>query len=145
VHPRREQPEEFDYGQWMPVSMWDQTPGTYTRYGDVRELTRAVDDRYVIMGSGDEIRLEFDARALPRLPAGWKRDFLLLVDGWSKDGDLNTAHAQSVEPLPFHRMSSYPYPAHERFPDTPEHRAWREEYNVRPALRLMPPLVKRGD
>ncbi len=144
VHPRREQPEAFDYERWMPVSMWDQTPGTYTRYGDVSELTRAVDDRFVIMGSGDEIRLEFDARSLPPLRAGWKRDFLLLVDGWSKDGDPNTAYAQSVEPLPFHGMSSYPYPAGEHFPETSAHRAWRKEYNTRPAMKLMPRL-KRAD
>ncbi len=142
---KREQPEAFDYQQWMPVSMWDQTPGTYTRYGDVRELMRATDDRYVIMGSGDEIRLDFDARSLPPLPAGWKRDFLLLVDGWSKDGDPNTAYGESVEPLPFHGMSSYPYPANERFPDTPAHRAWREEYNTRPAMKLMPRLIRRAD
>jgi len=143
--PAREQPEQFDYSQWVPAAMWDQTPGMYTRYGDVRELTLAADDRYVIMGSGDEVRLEFDARSLPPLPAGWKRDFLLLVDGWSKDGDPNTAFAESVEPLPFHGMSSYPYPPNEHFPDTPAHRAWRAKYNTRPAMKLIAPLVKRAD
>ncbi|HWR49824.1 MAG TPA: tetratricopeptide repeat protein [Bryobacteraceae bacterium] len=145
VHPTREQPEAFEYQEWMPVSMWNPTPGLYTRYGDVRELMVAADDRYVIMGSGDEIRLSFDAEAYPALPTGWKRDFLLLVDGWSKDGDLNTAYAQSVEPLPFHGMSSYPYPAGERFPDTLQHREWREKYNTRPALKLIKPLVRRAD
>ena len=48
----------------------------------------------VIMGSGDEIRLRFSAAGLPPLPAGWKRDFLLLVDGWAKDADANTAFSQ---------------------------------------------------
>ncbi|MGH9362046.1 MAG: hypothetical protein ACRD2T_09020 [Thermoanaerobaculia bacterium] len=95
----------------------------------------------MIMGSGDERRLCFDARALPPLPPGHRRDFLLWVDGWAKDGDANTAHSQSVEPLPFHGMSQYPYPAGERFPDGPEHRAYRERYNTRPALRLLRPLV----
>ncbi len=145
VDPQRRQPEEFDYSRWMPVSMWNQTPGLYTRYGDVRELTAAVDDRYVIMGAGDQIRLAFDARALRPVAPGWKRDFLLLVDGWSKDGDLNTAFSNSVEPLPFHAMSSYPYPPGERFPDTPAHRAWREKYNTRPAIRFLRPLVKQAD
>ena len=47
---------------------------------------------------------------------GWARDFLLLVDGWAKDRDANTAHGQSTEPLPFHAMSQFPYGANEQFP-----------------------------
>ncbi|MFY9822847.1 MAG: FG-GAP-like repeat-containing protein [Thermoanaerobaculia bacterium] len=140
IHPERLQPEGFDYQTFMPVSEWNPTPGLYTRYGDVRELLGDVDDRLVIMGSGDEVRLRFDARALPRLPAGWRRDFLLKVDGWAKDADANTAFSQSVEPLPFHAMSRYPYPASERFPDDEAHRAYRAHYNTRPALRLIRPL-----
>jgi hypothetical protein len=137
IHPERKQPESFDYQTWMPLSMWNPTPGLYTRYGDVRPLLDEVDDRLAIMGSGDEIRLLFDARELPPLPAGWARDFLLFVDGWAKDGDANTAYSQTVEPLPFHGMSRYPYGPGERFPDGPEHRLYREHYNVRPALRLL--------
>ncbi|HVF58529.1 MAG TPA: FG-GAP-like repeat-containing protein [Thermoanaerobaculia bacterium] len=140
IHPERKQPESFDYQSWMPVSMWNPTPGLYTRYGGVRELLAEVDDRMVVMGSGDELRLRFDARALPPLPPGHRRDFLLWVDGWAKDGDANTAYSQTVEPLPFHGMSQYPYPESERFPDGPEHRAYRERYNTRPALRLLRPL-----
>jgi hypothetical protein len=93
----------------------------------------------VILGSGDEIRLRFSA-ALPPPPAGWTRDFLLKVDGWAKDRDPNTAFSTSVEPLPFHAMSRYPYPAGEHFPDDAEHRRYRREYNTRPALRLIRPL-----
>ena len=140
IHPERKQPESFDYHTWMPVSMWNQTPGLYTRYGPVRSLLGAVDDRFVIMGSGDELRLAFDAVALPPLPPGWERDFLLEVDGWAKDGDANTAFSQAVEPLPFHGMSRYPYPEGEAFPDGPEHRRWRATYNTRPALELLRPL-----
>ncbi|HSS75288.1 MAG TPA: FG-GAP-like repeat-containing protein [Thermoanaerobaculia bacterium] len=140
IHPERKQPEGFDYQTFMPVSEWNPTPGLYTRYGDVRELLADVDDRLVILGSGDEVRLRFDAKALPRLPAGWRRDFLLKVDGWAKDADANTAFSQSVEPLPFHAMSRYPYPPGEHFPDDEAHRAYRAQYNTRPALRLIRPL-----
>jgi len=73
------------------------------------------------MGSGDELQLAFGAASLPAIPAGWKRDFLLLVDGWAKDADANTAFSQSVEPLPFHGMSRYPYPAGEHYPDDAAH------------------------
>ncbi|MBI4874375.1 MAG: ASPIC/UnbV domain-containing protein, partial [Acidobacteria bacterium] len=131
VHPRREQPEEFDYARVSPVSQWNPTPGLYTRYGDVRELVATVDDRFVILGSGDELHLSFDAAALPPLPAGWARDFLLRVDGWSKDGDANTAHSGSVEPLPFHAMSGYPYRASEHYPDDHLHRTYLATYNTR--------------
>ena len=70
-----------------------------------------MDDKLIVMGSGDELKLRFRADALPALPAGWRRDFLLKVDGWAKDRDPNTAYSSSVEPLPFHAMSVYPYPS----------------------------------
>lgn len=145
IHPQRAQPEMFDYGRVSPVSMWNPTPGTYTRYGDVRELLEAEDDRYVIMGSGDEVRLRFRSADLPALPEGWRRSFLLKLDGWNKDGDFNTAYSQSVEPLPFHGMSRYPYPESERFPDTEAHRRWREAYLMRPARPLIPTLSRTSN
>ena len=140
IHPERKQPDTFFYDAVSSDSFWNPTPGLYTRYGDVRGLLRDVDDRLVILGSGDEIRLRFPAE-LPPLPAGWTRDFLLKVDGWAKDRDANTAFSNSVEPLPFHAMSRYPYPAGEYFPDDAEHRRYRREYNTRPALRLIRPLA----
>jgi hypothetical protein len=145
IDPERRQPEAFDYGGWSPVAMWNPTPGLYTRYGEVAELLATIDDRLVILGSGDEVALSYDAGALPPLPAGWRRDLLLLVDGWAKDGDANTAHSQTVEPLPFHGMTRYPYPPDERFPDGPVYRRWRETYNTRPALRLLRPLRAERD
>lgn len=140
IHPLRQQPERFDYQRVMMSTMWNPTPGMYTRYGEVRELLAAVDDLLVVMGSGDEVELGFDATKLPALPSGWRRDFLLLFDGWAKDADANTAFSQTVEPLPFHAMSRYPYPEGERFPDDELHRRWREETLTRPALRLLRPL-----
>lgn len=140
VDPERKQPETFDYASVSPFSNWNPTPGRYTRYGDVRELVREADDRPVVMGSGDELELWYDAGRLPSLPAGWSRDFLLLVDGWAKDADANTAFSQSVEPLPFHGMSRYPYPAAETFPRDARHNRYLQEFNTRPALRLIQPL-----
>jgi tetratricopeptide (TPR) repeat protein len=140
VDPERKQPEFFDYAAVAPFSNWNPTPGYYTRYGDVGELVQAADDRLVVMGSGDELQLWYDAAGLPGVPQGWVRDFLLLVDGWAKDADANTAFSQNVEPLPFHGMSSYPYPAREDFPQDEIHRRYRQAYNIRPALRLIRPL-----
>src|SRR5438445_57197 len=137
IDAERRQPESFDYMKTMPLSMWNPTPGLYTRFGDVTPLLREVDDRLVVMGSGDEIGLLFPAAVLPPLASGWKRDFLLLVDGWAKDADANTAFSQSVLPLPFHSMSRYPYPASEHFPVDAEHAEYQRDYNTRPALRLI--------
>jgi hypothetical protein len=113
----------------------------YTRYGDVRELVTSIDDHLLVMGSGDEVILQFPSTGLPSVPSGWKRDFLLLVDGWAKDADANTAYSQSVEPLPFHKMSAYPYGKDEHFPDDAAHREYLRRYQTRPALRLIRPLT----
>ena len=100
-----------------------------------------VDDRPVIMGSGDELNLEYPTEKLPALPQGWSRDFLLFVDGWAKDADPNTAFSQSVTPLPFHGMSAYPYKPAEHYPDDPDHQRYIRDYLTRPALRLIRPLA----
>jgi Tfp pilus assembly protein PilF len=143
IDDARQQPESFDYQAMRTTSMWNPTRGNYTRYGAIEKLLYAPDDRMVIMGSGDEMRLRFRAN-LADPPAGWKREFLLLVDGWAKDADANTAFSQSVLPLPFHGMSSYPYPASEHYPNDREHTEYEREYNTRPALRLIRALTGDG-
>lgn len=139
----RTQPERFDYQQVSATSNWNPTPGLYTRFGDVRGLLASEDDRYVIFGAGDEIALRFPAAGLPVLPSGWTRDYLLLVDGWAKENEANTAFGDSVAPLPFHAMSGYPYGEDEVYPRTPEQRSDVERLHTRPAMRLLRPLVAR--
>jgi len=106
----------------------------------VTDLMTKIDDRMVVMGSGDEIRLNFSAARLPVLPKGWTRDYLLLVDGWSKDADANTAFSDRVQPLPYHAMSQYPYKKNERYPQDAVHLQYVHDYLTRPALRLIRPL-----
>ncbi len=139
VDQAHRQPERFLYDEVRPVSNWNPTPGLYTRYGNVLPLVTAVDDRMVILGSGDELTLEFSSGGLPAIPAGWKRDFLLLVDGWAKDSDANTAFSESVDALPFHGMSGYPYKK-SSYPSDEYHKRYEREYVTRPALRLLRPL-----
>ena len=105
--PDRRQPDvPRHYDQLSgPGPKWRDLEGYYTRYGDVRELLGQTDDRYVIMNAGDEIVLRFAAPALPA--AGWTRDFVLVGDGWVKDGDFNTANSQTVRPLPSHAIRHY--------------------------------------
>ncbi len=141
VPDRQDLPLFFDWDKVAMEPRWDQHPGDYTRYGAVGPLLTAVDDQYVIMGSGDALTLRFDASKLPPVPEGHVRDYLVFLDGWAKDRDHNTYEALEVEPLPFHAMSGYPYPDTESFPDTPEHRAWRAEWNTRPAHRWVVPMA----
>ena len=104
-HLREEIPETPVYGKIANVTArWRDLVGYYTRFGDVRELLTAVDDRYVIMNAGDELRLRFDAPAAPR--AGWTRDYVLVGDGWNRDGDFNTRDSKTVQPLPSHRPAN---------------------------------------
>ena len=111
---------------------WPDLAGDYTRYGDVRELLAASDDRYVVMKGGDAVRLEFDASGLRPPPSGWTRDWLLVLDGWDKDGDKNTVAGQTVEPLPFHGMDDARYgDPSQRYPDDGEHRRFRRDYLTR--------------
>jgi Tfp pilus assembly protein PilF len=84
---------------------WRDLSGYYTRYGDVRELLAQIDDRYVIMNSGDELALRFPEAPPP--PAGWVRDFVIVGDGWIKDGDYNSTFSETVLPLPHHSERNY--------------------------------------
>jgi hypothetical protein len=124
-------PHGLDYGEVAAEPPWLPLPGRYTRYGDVRELLTAPDDRSVILAAGDELALRFDATALPAVPAGWLRTVFLESHGWDKDADHNTWEAQRLEPLPFRAMSGYPYGPGESFPETPALRRYREEWLTR--------------
>ena len=110
---------------------WRDLEGFHTRFGDVRELLLGVDDRYVIMNAGDELRLAFPEAAAPR--PGFVRDFVLVGDGWEKDGDYNTVASRTVLPLPTHRSAKY-VRGTGRLEDDPvyqRHRADFERYHTR--------------
>jgi hypothetical protein len=104
---------------------WRDLEGFHTRFGDVRELLQAVDDRYVIMNAGDELRLAFP-EAPPAAP-GFVRDFVLIGDGWEKDGDYNTVASRTVLPLPTHRSSKY-IRGTGRLEDDPVYQQHREDF-----------------
>ena len=110
---------------------WRDLEGFHTRFGDVRELLLAVDDRYVIMNAGDELRLTFPEEPAPR--PGLVRDFVLVGDGWEKDGDFNTVASRTVLPLPTHASPGYA-PGSGRLEDDPvyqRHRRDFERYHTR--------------
>jgi tetratricopeptide (TPR) repeat protein len=124
-------PEEPRYVLAGTTPRWLDLEGYHTRFGDVRELLAGVDDRYVIMNAGDEIRLRFGEA--PRPAPGLTRDFLLVGDGWVKDGDFNTGFSRTVLPLPSHASAAYDVPP-QRIEDDPVYRRHLrdfEEYHTR--------------
>jgi FG-GAP-like repeat/Tetratricopeptide repeat/ASPIC and UnbV len=102
-------PEVPDYNHLEGSKQrWRDLIGYYTRYGDVNELLAKVDDRYVIVNSGDEMSLRFPEQPAPA--SGWLRDFVILGDGWIKDGDFNSTFSKTVLPLPYHAKDVYNTP-----------------------------------
>ncbi|MDT4968885.1 MAG: hypothetical protein QOJ64_3622 [Acidobacteriota bacterium] len=104
--PNASSPQVPDYNRIASSKqIWRDLIGYYTRFGDVRELLKTADDRYVIMNAGDEMNFRFRALAPPA--EGWMRDYLIVGDGWIKDGDLNTGFSKTVLPLPRHSEQNY--------------------------------------
>jgi hypothetical protein len=106
---------------------WRDLIGYYTRYGDIRELLSAVDDRYAILNAGDEIALRFPVPSAQ--PTGWKRDFVWIADGWEKDGDFNTGYSKTVLPLPYHGMKGFDRPPG-RLEDDPVYRRFPNDWRI---------------
>ncbi len=73
---------DYDYVDPAPLAWFS---GKLTRYGDVAGLLRSDDDRLCVVGPGDEIRIEFDAKSLPALAGGLDAElrpsFLWLLQG----------------------------------------------------------------
>ena len=78
----------------------------------------------MIMNVGDELRLRFTAPG--PAPAGW-RDFVLITEGWVKDGDFNTAHSKTVGPLPAHDTPDYAPDASPALEDDPVYHRYQDD------------------
>jgi FOG: TPR repeat len=128
----------YSYAKRSRTGPYARAAGNYTRYGDVKLLLGAADDRFVIFSSGEGLKLDFDARRLPALPAGWARDYFFMADGFEKDMDFYAAHAFTVEPLPKHGMKPYPYAAGQEYPSDAAHLGYELEYNTRSRSGRMP-------
>lgn len=129
--PDGRRPRIYDYRIIDQQAPWKTHLGNYTRYGDVRELLTAADDRYVITRNGDELQVDFDSRQLPPLKSGWRRTWLLYADGFGKDMDLHSARPETIGALPFHGIKGDPDGAGGRLPLTEGWLDYFEKYNTR--------------
>jgi hypothetical protein len=127
VRPDGGSPVSYDDAQTdrVAVTKWK---GNLTRLGEVTELLRAADDRFVLCGPGDEITVRFDAKGLPELPVGWARSFVLRTRGYCKDTSTTTVTGGEVGPLPFRAMANYPH-----FGAVPPPATDAEKWHTRPA------------
>ena len=122
---------QYVYEKVSATGPYTRPTGTYTRYGDVLPLLTATDDKLVVFGSGDEVRLDFDPSNLPVLPDGWVRDYFFAANGYEKDMDFYAAEGNYVAPLPFFSMGEYPYAPKKSFPLDDAHVNYLLEYNTR--------------
>lgn len=102
--------------------------GSFTRYGNVDSLLLAADDMYVIGRQGDSVQLEF-AKAAP-VPNGMVRDYFIVASCWFKGQGLPYVPF-TVNSLPFHNMTGYPYPSTEKYPIDPSYNSYLSQYNTR--------------
>src|SRR5947207_7820623 len=132
----------YSYSHRSMAGPYAPAAGNYTRYGDVFDLLRASDDRFVVFGSGEGLKLDFDPKQLTALPTGWVRDYFFYADGFEKDLDFYAAHAFTVEPLPRHSLLPYPYSEGRDYPADAEHLGYQLEYNTRSRSERMPPSLR---
>jgi hypothetical protein len=134
-------PERPRYVLEGTAARWLDLEGYHTRFGDVRELLSGVDDRYVIMNAGDEMHLRF--REVPPPAAGMARDFVLMGDGWIKDGDFNTTFSRTVLPLPTHASGRYGR-APSAVEDDPVYQAHRRDFETYHTRYVSPADLRRA-
>jgi len=108
--------------------------------GWIPAMLEQTDDMFVVSKPGDQIAVSFDVTAFPPVGAGQSRTWLLYADGFSKEMNPRSATPDRLEPLPFHRMSRYPYGPDEVYPTTPEHGEYVRGYNVRAVKKPVPPI-----
>ncbi|MCW4006110.1 MAG: hypothetical protein NWF04_05895 [Candidatus Bathyarchaeota archaeon] len=131
-------PTGYLYQEFEPVNSL--SSGNFTRYGNVTDLLLTEDDKFVIGKQGDAIAIQFPTDNLDELAPGMERDYFFFVACWFKVQYANYGFGPgndgfTVEPLPFHYMSGFPYPLNtETYPFDEDHLTYLREYNTRIVL-----------
>jgi hypothetical protein len=112
--------------------------GTFTRYGDVTSLLLNDDDEFVIGRQGDSVALQFSTENLEPTALGMERDYFFFVACWFKVEYANYGFGPghngfTVDPLPFHNMSGFPYPLQTESYPFEAHASYLRDYNTRAA------------
>ena len=104
--------------------------GNFTKYGNVLPPLDETDDRFVIMRHGDEVNLEFID-----IPLNETKDryvFLYADVMYSIKYTVLGFVTDSIYPLPYHGMKTYPYPEDEwKYKDDPDYQEYLDTWNTR--------------
>ncbi|NYZ77548.1 right-handed parallel beta-helix repeat-containing protein, partial [Candidatus Micrarchaeota archaeon] len=103
--------------------------GNFTQYGDVSPLLESADDMFAIMRHGDELVLEFED--IPTKENTDRHVFLQADVMYAIRYSINGFVSDSIDPMPFHGMSEYPYGEGEAYPSDEEHQEYIAEWNKR--------------
>ena len=123
-------PRLYDYQHVDPAPL-ARLSRYLTRYGPVVPLLQTDVDRFCLIGPGDEVRLEFLAADVPPLSDGWVRSYVLRAVGYCKDANPFTARSDTVGPLPWRGMPTFPFSDSTKRPDDPEYQAYLNLYQTR--------------
>ena len=113
-----------DHGPAIPD---DLMYGNFTAYGNVLPLLNAADDEFVVMRSGDELDLQFNDT--PKADGTDRYAFLLADDMYTIKSSINGFVRDSIDPMPFHGMSAYPYNG--SYANESGRQSYRSEWNTR--------------
>ncbi len=136
VQPQQLAPDVWTHPDYRNVVPDDKAakyvPGAYTKYGDITELVTVSDDRFAILGVGDEVLLKFDATKEGPVPAGMRRTYVFVLHNYFKDAS-NPLREYSVEPLPYARVHAYPFDeaSEEGYLADEGHAVYQRTYNAR--------------
>jgi hypothetical protein len=122
---------DYDYNTVSLTGPFQRERGSYTHIGDVLPLIRQIDDHFVVFGSGEEIAADFSTDRLAPIPPHWRRDYFFYADGFVKDMDWWDGSPFTVEQMPFHAMSRYPYPPSEHYPEDSSSVEYQLDWNDR--------------
>jgi hypothetical protein len=130
---QRINPQAYLYPEFASPSI---ASGNFTKYGDVTNLLLNEDDEFVIGRQGDSVSLQFPTGNLAAPVVGMERDFFFFVACWFKVEYANYGFGPghngfTVDPLPFHNMSGFPYPLDKESYSFNAHLRYLQEDNTR--------------
>lgn len=130
VSPDGRLPLIYDYDYVDPAPLVG-LRGNLTRYGDVAELLHSDDDRFCVIGPGDEAKIALDSTTVPPLREGWTRSFILRSHGYCKDADPFTVTSDTVGPMPWQGMGDYPFGPDGERPVDEEYQRYLDTFQTR--------------